>query len=95
MPPSTAGRPSSLPQQIPPQTAEFGKAIDENGKILGKVIIDINYWLFLFNISKQVLSAAGTPVPVTPSASSFTISDDDIVPPNPAPQTIIDWMGPV
>lgn len=87
--PNTAGRPSSLPQQIPPQIAPLG-AVDA----AGNVIMDVNWWLFFYNIAHQVLSAPGTPVPISTTASVFTLSDPDLVPPNPNPFTIIDWMNP-
>lgn len=85
MPSPTSGqaaRPSSLPQTIPPQTAEFGLVVDpKTGAPIGKVTIDINWWLYLFNIGKQVLSAPGSPVPLPPiyNIAEFASSDVDPV----------------
>ena len=84
-----------LPQQIPPQSTSLGTVADKDGKIVGAVTMDVNWWLFLYNIAKQILSASGSPIPVTNVAVSIDLSNDDTVPPNPAPFTVIDWMGPV
>lgn len=83
MPSPTTGqaRPSSLPQTIPPQTAEFGLVIDSRtGQPTGKVVIDINWWLYLFNIGKQVLSAPGSPVPLPPIYNIAEFSSSDVDP---------------
>lgn len=45
---------SLLPQTIIPQTTPIGMADAE-----GKVTIDKNWWLFLYNISQQVLGLGG------------------------------------
>lgn len=52
-----------LPQKLPPQTAQLG-SVDN----AGNVHIDINWYLFLYNLASQVLpNAQGTPA----SASDF------------------------
>jgi hypothetical protein len=73
-------RPSSLPQQIPQQSAAFGEMeLDQQtGKPTGKVIIDINWYLFLYNLAKQTLSGPGvSPIPITP-ADSIALTDVEI-----------------
>lgn len=53
----------------------------KTGLPIGKVTIDINWWLYLFNIGKQVLSAPGSPVPLPPiyNIAEFASSDVDPV----------------
>lgn len=81
MPPSpTPGRPSSLPQQIPPQVARLGTVADEEGKQIGTVTIDVNWWLFLYNIAQHVLTAAGTPIPISPVETIALVDGLDVVP---------------
>ena len=84
-----------LPQQIPPQSTSLGTVSDKDGKVLGAVTMDVNWWLFFYNIAKQTLSAAGSPIPVVTTATSINLSDNDTVPPNPEPFTVIDWMSPI
>lgn len=93
---------SLLPQQIPPQTALLGKVeIGADGRPTGNVIIDINWWLFLFNIGKQVLSGPTAPIPL-PAAVSIALSDDDLSDVDAlqdrqaiASATALSWLGPV
>lgn len=69
---------SLLPQQIPPQTTIFGTVqIGQDGKPTGNVIIDQNWWLYFFNIGKQVLSGPTSPIPVPP-AVNIALTDDFI-----------------
>ncbi len=46
---------SLLPDRILPQTEPFGR-LDADGQ---KVIVDKNWWLFLYNLSAQVLGTGG------------------------------------
>lgn len=79
MPPNTqTGRPSSLPQQIPPQTARLGVTTDDGGNVIGTVTMDVNWWLFFYNIAKQVLSAANTPIFLTPGDTIAITEAEDI-----------------
>lgn len=56
-------------------------AIDPaTGQPSGKVTIDINWWLFFLNISKQVLSAPGTPVPLPPIYNIAVFDSQDVEP---------------
>ena len=56
---------SSLPELIPPQPASLGKADAD-----GNVIIDMNWYLFLYNIARQVLNQ---------SNGSLTVSSTDLM----------------
>lgn len=86
---------SLLPQTIPPQTEPLAEAqLDDNGKPTGKIIIGINWYLFLYNIGKQTISAPGTPIPVPP-AVFITLSDDVLAPPNPVTPNTLIWLDPV
>lgn len=52
----------ALPRQIQPQTVPFGR-VDADGR----VFVDINWYLFLYNLSNQVLgSNSGSTVPASP-----------------------------
>jgi hypothetical protein len=71
---------SLLPQTIPPQTEPFGEVeIDsQTGKPTGRITVGVNWYLFLYNISKQVLTAPGAaPVPIAP-ANTITLTDIDV-----------------
>lgn len=52
---------NSLPQLIPPQTAPFGEVRD------GKLYVDVNWYLFLYNLGNNVLPFGGG-VPINPTA---------------------------
>lgn len=87
---------SLLPQQIPPQTTQLGTS-----DASGRVTIDQNWWLFLFNIGKQVLSGPTAPIPLPP-AVSIALSDDDLSDVDAlqdrqaiASATALSWLGPV
>jgi hypothetical protein len=84
-----------LPQQIPPQPQPLGQIeLDPDGKPTGKVLINVDWYLFLYNISKNTLSAPATPIPVPP-ATFLSIPEDESVPPNPLmPNTLI-WLDPI
>jgi hypothetical protein len=83
---------SLLPQQIPPQTQPFGtEEIGTDGKPTGRVIIDITWYLFLYNIGKQTLSASGTPLPIPP-ALFLSLPEDESVPPNPVTPNTLIWL---
>jgi hypothetical protein len=83
---------SLLPQTIPPQTEPFGEAqLDQAGKPTGKIIVGINWYLFLYNIGKQTLSAPGTPIIVPPSVF-LSIPEDDTVPPNSVTPNTLIWL---
>src|SRR6266404_2606069 len=77
VPPSAGG----LLQQIPPQSIPLGEARDAKGSTVGTVTIDINWYLFLYNLSKQTLSAPQAPISL--SAADLLALLDDSVPPNP------------
>lgn len=62
---------TSLPQQIPPQTASFGTITKD-----GQIIVDINWYLFLYNIASLVLSPNG--IPVTPS-DLLAVNEIDVI----------------
>lgn len=57
---------SGLPQQIPPQPVPFGRA-DENGY----VVMDINWYLWLYNLALQVFSNSNGSLVVTPTDLLF------------------------
>jgi hypothetical protein len=83
---------SLLPQTIPPQTEPLGEIqLDAAGKPTGKMIIGINWYLFLYNISKQTLSAPGTPI-IVPPAVFLSIPEDDTVPPNQVTPNTLIWL---
>lgn len=56
---------SLLPQTILPPAAPFGRVIDKDGKIEDVTVrIEQNWWLFLYNMSQNVLgggTASGLP----------------------------------
>jgi hypothetical protein len=83
---------SLLPQLIPPQTEPFGEnEIGSDGKPTGRIIIGVNWYLFLYNIGKQTLSGSGTPIPVPPGVF-LSIPEDDTVPPNPVTPNTLIWL---
>ena len=84
---------SLLPQTIPPQTEPFGVAeMDaQTGKPTGKIIIGVNWYLFLYNIGKQTLSGPGTPI-IVPPAVFLSIPEDDTVPPNQVTPNTLIWL---
>ena len=63
--------PSALPQQILAQSEQFG-SVDKDGR----VFIDINWYLLLYNISSHVL---GTPSSSSGSSSAAPISAIDLI----------------
>jgi hypothetical protein len=75
---------SLLPQQIPPQSVPLGELIKDPlaPDDPGKIIIDLNWYLFLYNLGKQSLSAPQAPIPLT-TADLLALLDDS-VPPNAA-----------
>jgi hypothetical protein len=85
---------SLLPMTVPPQTEPFGEAEVVDGKPTGKIIIGVNWYLFLYNISKQTLSGPSTPIPVPP-ALFLSLPDDETVPPNPVTPNTLIWLDPV
>jgi len=83
---------SLLPQTIPPQTEPFGEVQrDAAGQPTGKIIVGINWYLFLYNIGRQTISAPGTPIPVPP-AVFLTLPDDPLTPPNPVTPNTLIWL---
>jgi len=83
---------SLLPQTIPPQTEPFGEVQrDKDGQPTGNIIIGVNWYLFLYNIGKQVISAPGTPIPVPP-ALFLTLQDDVLTAPNPVTPNTLIWL---
>lgn len=60
---------SLLPNQIPPQTAPFGHQ-DQNGLLY----VDINWYLFLYNLGLQVLTSGGS----TPTSQADLIDMADL-----------------
>jgi hypothetical protein len=86
---------SLLPQIIPPQSEPFAEAeIGSDGKPTGKTIISVNWYLFLYNISKGTLSAPSTPIPVPP-AVFLSIPEEDAVPPNAVTANTLIWLDPI
>jgi hypothetical protein len=83
-----------LPQTIPPQTEPFGEAEMLDGKPTGRIIIGINWYLFLYNIGKLTLSGSGSPIPVPP-ALFLSLPSQDLVPPNPVTPNTLIWLDPV
>lgn len=67
--------PSVLPQQILPQTAPLGSVQIEGQDI--PVIIDVNWYLLLYNLCQQALSTPSAPIPITP-ADVITYGDIDV-----------------
>lgn len=65
---------SLLPQQIPPQTAPFGR-LDSNGH----VIIDKNWWLLLYNIWLNSLATGLDPAQTLLADSGADVMDSDAV----------------
>lgn len=65
-------KPSGLPQQIPDQNVPLC-AQDINGQM----IVDINWYLFLYNIWKQVLGATPGSIPFSPG-DTIALADIDV-----------------
>ena len=62
----------SLPALIPPQNTFFGKADSD-----GNVTVEINWYMFLYNIALQVLSSTSGSIAVSPIDLAL-IGDQDI-----------------
>ena len=64
---------SLLPTQIPPQTTAFTSANAQ-----GQQIVDINWYLFLYNLWKNVLNSPAGSVALPPSVF-IPINDSDVI----------------
>lgn len=71
---------SSLPQLIPPQTAVFGNIeegkVDRDGKVTGIVTVDVNWYLFLYNLVKQTIGVSSGS---TGGGSTVTVMPMDLL----------------